>query len=150
MPNLKGHIATAAAASGAAFYFGLVPDYLMVPALITGIGIGTIIPDLDHQSSTINQKILLINRKWFQIIIYGVISLMIVYFLGQNLKAYLAATVVFLTGFFPHRAFTHKPIGAGLICAVMLLFLGVTPLSIGIIVGLILHIMIDKIYGWLF
>lgn len=150
MPNLKGHLGIAAATSGAAYYFNVIPPAIISPALGAGILIGTLLPDLDHQSSTVNQKILAINKKWFQILVYGLFSAALVYYLGTELKVLLAAGIVFMTGFLPHRAFTHKPIGVVLICMTIYLFLGWTALSIGIIAGMVVHIGADKVKDWLF
>lgn len=150
MPNIKGHLAIAAAATTAVFYLNAVPTSYLTPALISGIGIGTILPDLDHQSSTVNQKLLLINKKWFQILVYAGFSAAIIYYLGYQAKAILGAVVVFLTGFLPHRAFTHKLGGLLLICTTIVLFLGIKPISLGIAAGMMMHVLSDKIKDWLF
>ena len=150
MPNLNGHLAVVAAASGAALYFQVIPEAFLSPALGTGILIGTLLPDLDHQSSTVNQKLLAINKKWFQILIYGAFSTAMVYYMGTEFKVLLAAAIIFLTGSLPHRAFTHKPIGVLLICSALYLFLGLSALSAGIMAGMIVHIGADKVNDWLF
>lgn len=150
MPSLKGHMLIASSATVVAVYFHVIPVELLSPALFTGIGVGTILPDLDHQSSTVNQKILLINKKWFQILVYACMSVSLIYFMGTEIKTLLAAVLIFLTGFMPHRAFTHKPIGIFLILLTIYLFLGVSPLSIGIALGVLIHILADKINDWLF
>lgn len=150
MPNLKGHLGIAAAASGAAYYFNVIPAVLVTPALGVGVVIGTLLPDLDHQSSTVNQKLLLVNKKWFQILVYGLFSAALIYYLGTEFKVLLAAGIIFITGFLPHRAFTHKPIGVALICTAVYLFIGWTPMSIGIIAGMVVHIGADRVKDWLF
>lgn len=150
MPSLKGHMLIASSATLIAVYFHTIPADLLHPALITGIGVGTILPDLDHQSSTVNQKLLLINKKWFQILVYTGMGALLIYFMGTELKILLAAALIFMTGFLPHRAFTHKPIGVLLICIAIYLFLGWSALSIGMMAGILVHILADKINDWLF
>ncbi len=150
MPSLKGHIATATVAGGTAMYFRVIPAAIMTPELGVGVLIGTVILDLDHQSSTVNQKILAINKKWFQILVYGLFSAALIYYLGTEFKILLAAALIFITGFLPHRAFTHKPMGVLLICLAVYLFLGWAPMSMGIMAGMIVHIGADKIHDWLF
>ncbi len=145
MPNLKGHIAIASVATAAIDYSKLVPFSLMTPESIAGILIGTILPDLDHQSSTVNQKILLVNRKWFQTVVYTLLAGLIIYYKGTELKNILAAGILVLTGFLPHRAFTHKPLGIFLICLCTYLFLGFSPLGRGIIFGVLVHIFADRV-----
>lgn len=150
MPNLKGHLLIASVATVAAVYFNVIPCEFLTPAIYTGVGIGTIIPDLDHQSSTVNQRLLIINRKWFQILIYAAMSGALIHFMGTEFRVLLAAALIFITGFLPHRAFTHKLVGVALILVTLYMFLGITPLAVGIACGILIHILADRINDWLF
>lgn len=150
MPNLNGHIAIAGAATGAVFYFGLIPMNYLSPMVGLGVLIGTILPDLDHQSSTVNQRLLLINKKWFQILIYSAAAFAVIYTVGLNAKGVIGASTIFLTALMPHRGFTHKPIGVILISTTLFLFLGKTPIAAAIVAGMLVHILADKIKDYLF
>lgn len=80
---------------------------------LTFTTLGSLIPDIDHPRSTLNQKILPIKNKFFKEIFYLGVGLGSIYFSYKlNIKAFtLIGIALILTGLSSHRGFTHSLLG---------------------------------------
>lgn len=82
--------------------------------------LGSLIPDIDHPMSRINQNFLPIKNKFFKIIIYSLIGIALI-FTGQennNQIFMLTGVISFWVGISNHRSFTHSLLGYILFCVV--------------------------------
>mgnify|MGYP001093810091 CR=1 FL=1 len=109
--NCKGHIVIGMAAAVALFPVIDIPIRMSTLALAA---IGSLIPDLDHPSSVLNQKILPINNKKTKKLVYGLIGSFVVvlnYIHYQMVALYILGIIIFLIGRSKHRGFTHSALG---------------------------------------
>lgn len=87
------------------------------------------------------------NQKLLLKITYAFLGLYIISIYGFNFKSAIAAGTTFATGFFSHREFTHKWYGVGLISLSLYLLLGLNTITVSVILGVLIHILADKIYS---
>jgi membrane-bound metal-dependent hydrolase YbcI (DUF457 family) len=146
--NYKGHILIGAA-FGASYSYIFNPSYfalLKYPQFWIGTLLGSLILDLDHQGSIINQKILIINKKWFQKLVYVAIGLVAMSYYNFSTNSIIFAALIAMTAFSSHRGFTHRLLGLVLICGAIYICLGITDLTVGLYVGIASHIVADKVH----
>lgn len=116
--------------------------------LIGSSVIGSLIPDLDHPNSKLNQKLLLFNNNFYRVIFYLFLSsiCMFLYFSTRSKFFGLLGIITFLIGLSNHRGFTHSVFGF-LICATIVK-IGATEYKLpsvysGFTIGYILHLVAD-------
>lgn len=109
--NAKGHVVIGMATALVVFPLIDIPIKVSTVALAT---LGALVPDLDHPSSILNQKILPINNKKTKKMVYGLISLFVLlinYIHYNTMALYLMGMIIFLIGRSKHRGFTHSALG---------------------------------------
>lgn len=109
--NSKGHIVIGMATALVLFPVMKIPIGVSTIALAS---LGALVPDLDHPSSILNQKILPINNKKTKKMIYGLIGIFIFiinYIHYNKLALYIAGGIIYLIGISKHRGFTHSALG---------------------------------------
>lgn len=110
--------------------------------------ISSLIPDLDHPKSKLNQKILFINNNLYRKLFYISLGSLFVYlYFLQEMKLFLLFGIIsFLIGISNHRGFTHSILGflaSSSIVALGTLDYGLIHIYYGFILGYILHIIAD-------
>ncbi len=110
--------------------------------------ISSLIPDLDHPKSKLNQKILFINNNLYRKLFYiSLGSLFIYLYFLREMKLFLLLGIIsFLIGISNHRGFTHSILGflaSSSIVALGTLDYGLIHIYYGFILGYILHIVAD-------
>jgi len=83
------------------------------------------------------------KKKWALKLLYVLFALLLFSSYGVNVKSVIGAIILICTGYFPHRGFTHKWYGLGMISISLYLFLGISGLFVGCIIGMISHIVSD-------
>lgn len=109
--NGKGHIVIGMATALVVFPLVNIPIKVSTVALAT---IGALIPDLDHPSSILNQRILPINNKKTKKLIYGLIGAFVFilnYIHYKMMALYIIGLIITLIGTSKHRGFTHSALG---------------------------------------
>lgn len=118
---------------------------------LTFTALGSLVPDIDHPKSTLNQKILPKKNKFIQEMFYFVLGLVSIYFsYRQDIKAFLFIGIaLILTGLSSHRGFTHSLLG------LLIFWAGVYYLTnsvynipiahIGFAIGFISHLVADML-----
>ena len=120
--NIKNHIKIGIFFSLFFINIGKEFDLLSAIIIVFGSGIGSVIPDLDHPKSKLNQLILEINQKYFKIIVFSAIG--IVFYIYGGLSGFFIGGYFILAGFSGHRGFTHSLLGLlwfSLICKTLIL-----------------------------
>lgn len=145
--NSKSHITIGTAA---AF---LINPVINVPLTITTIfsaAFGSMIPDLDHPQSVLNQKILPMKRnKANKIIIYTLFGGTILYINHINFNSVilnLLGAILIMIGISHHRSFTHSAIGVFLFYMTIHLFIqeyGYIAEGISFMIGYVSHLLSD-------
>lgn len=107
----KSHIAVGIAAS---FIINPLINIPLTTATIISAAFGSLIPDLDHPKSILNQKILPLKNKTTKIFIYCLFSIIILYI--NYLKFHstilnLIGVILMMIGVSHHRGFTHSAVG---------------------------------------
>lgn len=120
-----------------AFIFGILEKFIANELILGAIAI---VSFAFIYAIEFNQKVLLR-------ITYGILGLYIFSVYGFNIKSMIAASTTFFIGFFPHREFTHKWYGVGLISLSLYLLLGLNTITVSVILGVLIHILADKIYS---
>lgn len=110
--NIKGHVTIGTAA---AF---LVNPGLSIPLTITTVlsaAFGSVIPDLDHPKSKLNQKILPLKRnKAMKMFIYCLLGSLALYSSYAKFNSTLLnciGIILIMIGISHHRGFTHSGVG---------------------------------------
>lgn len=110
--------------------------------------LGSLIPDIDHPKSKINQRILPIKNKFFKIVIYSLIGIILI-FAGQetkNIFLKLSGVISIIVGISHHRSFTHSLLGCFLFSIIFYLVTKKYSLEsayIGFVLGYGLHLVTD-------
>lgn len=116
--------------------------------LIGAAGICSLIPDLDHPKSKINQRLLLFKNKSFKTFIYLAVGIGLMYlgFKYGNRSVKLTGMGCSLIGISHHRGFTHSLLGVVLFIGI--LYSGVyktghTSIFLGGMIGYLSHLTAD-------
>lgn len=117
--------------------------------LVISSAIGSLIPDLDHPKSKLNQKLLFINNNLYRALFYLSISgvFMYLYFSIENKFFMLLGLVSCLVGVSSHRSFTHSIIGfllASSIIGMSTFKFNLPSIYTGFVVGYALHLIADS------
>mgnify|MGYP000895447631 CR=1 FL=1 len=116
--------------------------------LMAASAIGSLIPDLDHPKSKLNQKILIINNNFIRALFYISIGIGLIY-LGvatRNNVFRLLGTTMIMVGISSHRSFTHSLLGFILFASIVYLTsfkYGLSEVYKGFDIGYILHLVLD-------
>lgn len=110
--------------------------------------LGSLIPDLDHPRSKLNQKLLFFKNKFYRVLFYLALAggLMYLYFLTKYNVFGLLGITSFLIGISSHRSFTHSIIGFLVISYIIKLITTKYNLPyayLGFIIGYVLHLAAD-------
>lgn len=110
--------------------------------------LGSLIPDLDHPKSKLNQKLLFFKNKFYRVLFYLALAggLMYLYFLTKYNVFGLLGITSFLIGVSSHRSFTHSIIGFLVISYIIKLITTKYNLPyayLGFIIGYVLHLAAD-------
>ena len=81
--------------------------------LVLASALGSLIPDLDHPKSKLNQKLLFIKNKLYSTLFYLSIAIgsIYLYLTTDNNIFGLLGVISFLIGISTHRGFTHSIVG---------------------------------------
>lgn len=107
----KTHIVIGAAAGVTIALNTEIDNGLLV---LLGSTVGSLVPDIDHPKSKINQKLLRIKNKSFKIMFYCFLGIILLFLYTEyNEKVFLLSGItLILTGVSRHRGFTHSILGA--------------------------------------
>lgn len=116
--------------------------------IILGTSIGSLMPDIDHPRSKINQKILKLKNKPYKILFYSLVGIGLLYFysLSKDNIFLLSGLISILTGVSKHRGFTHSILGLFLFVKLgenMVDKFGHYDIYLGFSVGYISHLFSD-------
>lgn len=116
--------------------------------LITGVALGSLIPDIEHPRAMINQRILPIKNKFFLMAFFISLGVFILAGgLGQpNQLMKVFSIFIILAGISSHRTFTHSILGLGIILYLSYLmyhYSGMEHVAIGMGIGALIHILAD-------
>jgi inner membrane protein len=124
--------------------FGFKPDILAIAAA----AVGSLIPDIDHPKSMINQKILPVNNKLMKILAYAGGGAFLLY-KNMGLRSPLLTMIgifLIMVGLSHHRGFTHSIIGTAAVSAIVFMLFksyGMENVRIAFIIGMISHLVAD-------
>ncbi|MGO1469788.1 MAG: metal-dependent hydrolase [Tissierella sp.] len=106
----KTHIAIGVAAGLTIAYGKPINDQLII---ITASTLGSLIPDLDHPKSKLNQKLLFLKNELYRIIFFIATAAGFLYlYLQSNNVIFALLSLIFLfISFSTHRGFTHSILG---------------------------------------
>lgn len=106
----KTHIAIGIAAGLTMAYGKPLNEQLVMIAAST---LGSLIPDLDHAKSKLNQRLLFFKREFYRIIFFLSLSigLLYLYLNNQNSIFALLSLLSLFIGLSTHRGFTHSILG---------------------------------------
>lgn len=116
--------------------------------LLTASAIGSLVPDLDHPKSKLNQKILVFKNRIFKVLSYIIIGVGFIY-LGSALEDIvfkILGIALMLTGISSHRGFTHSLLGFFLFSSIVQIYsirFDLNEIYIGFNIGYILHLVMD-------
>ncbi|MCF6462000.1 metal-dependent hydrolase [Clostridium sp. Cult1] len=110
--------------------------------------VGSLVPDLDHPKSKLNQKLLLINNNFYRALFYLTFgSIFIYYYLTKGSKPFILLGIIsLLIGISSHRGFTHSIVGflvSTTIVKICAKNCGLYPIYSGFIIGYICHLVAD-------
>lgn len=110
--------------------------------------LGSLIPDLDHPKSKLNQKLLFFKNKFYRVLFYLALAggFIYLYFLTKYNVFGLLGITSFLIGISSHRSFTHSIIGFLVISYIIKLITTKYNLPyayLGFIIGYVLHLAAD-------
>ncbi|MBS4537277.1 metal-dependent hydrolase [Clostridium sp. D2Q-11] len=116
--------------------------------IILGTSIGSLMPDIDHPKSRINQKLLKYKNKSYKILFYTIIGMALLYIYSQtNDNVFLLAGVIsILIGVSKHRGFTHSILGMFLFMKLgsnLVEKFGYYDIYLGFFIGYISHLFSD-------
>lgn len=106
----KTHIAIGVAAGLTMAYGKPINEQLII---ITASSLGSLIPDLDHPKSKLNQKLLFLKNELYRIIFFVAIASIFLYLYvdKQNTIFALLSLIFLFIGISTHRGFTHSIMG---------------------------------------
>ncbi len=110
--------------------------------------LGSLVPDLDHPSAKLNQKILPVKNSFFKKVIYLIIGGILLYFdtkIRSRFLTLLGITII-LTGLSRHRGFTHSILGLAMFSLTSYLgavYYGIGNIYTGFIAGYAIHLIAD-------
>ncbi|WP_042680064.1 metal-dependent hydrolase [Anaerosalibacter massiliensis] len=116
--------------------------------LLTASAIGSLVPDLDHPKSKLNQRILVFKNRIFKVLSYLIIGVGLIY-LGSALEDIvfkILGIALMLTGISSHRGFTHSLLGFFLFSSIVQIYsirFDLNEIYIGFNIGYILHLVMD-------
>ncbi|MGF7059035.1 metal-dependent hydrolase [Brassicibacter mesophilus] len=121
--------------------------------LTAASAVGSLIPDLDHPRSKINQRVLLFKNKLFKVITYSCMGAGLIY-LGNSFEPSinkilrLLGITLILVGISRHRGFTHSLLGLTIFSTIV--YIGTSEFNlheahIGFIIGYVSHLALDII-----
>ncbi|MCR2043174.1 metal-dependent hydrolase [Anaerosalibacter massiliensis] len=116
--------------------------------LLTASAIGSLVPDLDHPKSKLNQRILVFKNRIFKVLSYLIIGVGLIY-LGSALEDIvfkILGIALMLTGISSHRGFTHSLLGFFLFSSIVQIYsirFHLNEIYIGFNIGYILHLVMD-------
>lgn len=110
--------------------------------------LGSLIPDLDHPKSKLNQKLLLFKNKFYRVLFYLALAggFIYLYFSTRYNVFGLLGITSFLIGVSSHRSFTHSIIGFLVISYTVKLITinyNLPYIYFGFIMGYALHLLAD-------
>lgn len=110
--------------------------------------LGSLIPDLDHPKSKLNQKLLFFKNKFYRVLFYLALAAGFIYlfFLTKYRVFGLLAITSFLIGVSSHRSFTHSILGFLVISYTVKLITikyKLPYIYFGFIIGYLLHLLAD-------
>ncbi|MGB3366182.1 MAG: hypothetical protein WBA54_01715 [Acidaminobacteraceae bacterium] len=85
------------------------------------------------------------KKKWALKLMYIFLAFLLASHFDMSTKSLFGAAALICTGCFPHRAFTHRWYGMLMITISLYLFTGFDGLFIGSVIGMLSHIISDKI-----
>lgn len=145
--NIKSHVTI-----GTATAF-LVNPVLGIPLTVTTVlsaAFGSMIPDLDHPKSKLNQKILPIKRnkatKMFIYCLFGSLLLYSNYIRFNSTLLNFIGAILIMIGISHHRGFTHSLAGIFIFCITVHLFTqkyGYVAQGKSFMVGYVSHLIAD-------
>nr|WP_300004872.1 metal-dependent hydrolase [Tissierella sp.] len=141
----KTHIAIGVAAGLTMAYGKPVNDQLIIIAAST---LGSLIPDLDHPKSKLNQKLLFLKNELYRIMFFISIAALFLYmYLQYKNSIFALLSIIFLfIGTSTHRGFTHSIMGFLIFTYVLrtiTLQYGINYLYESISLGYLLHLLAD-------
>lgn len=110
--------------------------------------IGSLVPDLDHPKSKLNQKILLVHNNFFRLIFYTLVGAVFIYFdnfTGNKILRYLGIMLI-IVGLSSHRSITHSLLGLFLFLSIVyigILKYGLYQILWGFAAGYFSHLILD-------
>lgn len=116
--------------------------------IILGTSIGSLMPDIDHPKSKINQKLLRQKNKGNKILFYSLIGMILLYIytLKKDDVFLLSGVISILVGVSKHRGFTHSILGIFLFMKLgenLVTKFGYYDIYMGFIIGYIGHLFSD-------
>ncbi|MBS4534309.1 metal-dependent hydrolase [Clostridium sp. D2Q-14] len=119
-----------------------------LPMMILGTSIGSLMPDIDHPKSKINQKLLTQKNKAYKILFYSLVGIILLYiYTLKNNEIYLLSGLIsILIGVSRHRGFTHSILGIFLFMKLgneLINRFGYYDIYLGFLVGYICHLFSD-------
>jgi len=116
--------------------------------LILSSALGSLVPDLDHPKSKLNQKLLFINNKFYSALFYLSLTAgsIYLYFSTGNYVFSILGVITLLIGISIHRSFTHSIVGILLfswIMKIVTLKYNLPSLYSGFVLGYVLHLVAD-------
>lgn len=119
--------------------------------LTAASAIGSLIPDIDHPRSKINQRVLLIKNKLFKMITYSCMGVGLIYFGSLldpsiNKMLRLLGLTLILVGISRHRGFTHSLLSLVLFSTIV--YIGTSEFNLheaytGFVIGYVSHLALD-------
>lgn len=106
----KTHLAIGVAAGLTIAYGKPINEQLII---VTASTLGSLIPDLDHPKSRLNQKLLLFKNEFFRIIFFlaAAVGSLYLYINTSNNVFALFSLIFLFIGVSTHRGFTHSIAG---------------------------------------
>lgn len=106
----KTHIAIGVAAGLTIAYGRPINEQLII---ITASSLGSLIPDLDHPKSKLNQRLLFLKNELYRIVFFITIASIFLYLYidKQNTIFALLSLIFLFIGISTHRGFTHSIMG---------------------------------------
>ena len=122
------------------------PEEVLVLTLAAALG--SLVPDLDHPKSKLNQMFLKKNNNFYKLLSFLGISggFMYLYFLKGTDVFWILSLITFLFGVSGHRGFTHSILGFLSIVFVMKIYkldLSFPSIYYGFSIGYVLHLVAD-------
>ncbi|KGG81317.1 metal-dependent hydrolase [Caloranaerobacter azorensis] len=128
-----------------------ISDYSLEKGIIfiSSTVLGSLMPDIDHPKSKLNQKLLFKKNRIFKFVFYIILSLGCIYFgisLNNKLLKILSITLAF-TGLSHHRGFTHSLLGLllfSMVVKILAIRYNLIGAYKGFVIGYISHLIADS------